>query len=92
MNTDLKVAYDSLETALIALASARDGRHLDKENFELVLCRYKQAAEVFNKEVSRAIKADGKVPSIAGEMLELQRYNGFHAKGLAKIIGLSNEK
>ena len=54
--------------------------------FDRVTRRYEMREKAFNREVSAAIKATGGVPPLAEEMLNHQRGNGFHAKGLAKII------
>lgn len=95
-NARLAAVYEDLEKAITDYGAAqrayaqdlRKGAHSGRSSvdFDKATRRYETREKAFNREVSDAIKATGQVPPGAVNMLNYQRYNGFHAKGLAKII------
>jgi hypothetical protein len=97
-NARLVVAYGDLDRATIDYFEARTaylraqrlGKLTDeyKAKFEAAIFRHEASCRAFNREVSATIRVTGQLPSIAEDVLEHQRYNGFHAKGLAKIINM----
>lgn len=94
---NLQVVYDELKRAIDGYNDAHKAYALDlrqgmdvgrtRIEFDRAMRRYEMREKTFNREVSKAINAEGKIPALAEDMLNHQRYNGFHAKGLAKIIG-----
>ncbi len=98
LQDNLQVAYGELWQAIDGYNEAhkalsqdlRKGIHSGRSCvlFEKATRRYEMREKAFNREVSTAIKTTGEIPTLAEGMLEHQRYNGFHAKGLAKIISM----
>jgi hypothetical protein len=95
-NVRLATAWGDLDRATIDYFEARRaymrGRGLGsltdeyKAAFDAATFRHEKSSRAFNQEVSATIRATGELPSLAEEVLNHQRYNGFHAKGLAKIV------
>jgi uncharacterized protein YaaR (DUF327 family) len=73
----LKVAYEDLCNATIKFNETKDVHDL---------LRYESLVKRFNSEVSMAVRKTGGVPTLAMQMVWFQRYHGFHARGLEKII------
>jgi hypothetical protein len=92
----LAAAYEDLKQATDAYNETRaDYRQAQRQErpagdlkaaFDVAMFRHEAGSKAFNQEVSATIKGTGVVPLLAEAMLDIQRWNGFHAKGLAKII------
>lgn len=83
---DYNAAYQATIASFPNYSGPPVGRY-DGPSFDVAARRYEMREKAFNREVSEAIKATGEAPTLAEDMLYHQRWNGFHAKGLAKIIG-----
>lgn len=100
-NARLMAAWGDLDRATLDYHKARtaylQGQRLGKLTdeykaaFEVAIFRHEKSSKAFNQELSATIKAAGELPAIAEDALYHQRYNGFHAKGLAKIIEMNKK-
>lgn len=92
MSDLLSMAFKNLEDSVSSLDLARsiDGPH--SESAARALHAFYRREREFNHQLSLVLKEGGEIPIAAYEALDLQRFNGFHGRGTAKIISVHSQR